>query len=295
MGMTETADGSSARVEIAAACRDADSLPKVKGAGETFGEHNQFQRMHNGLVIRRGVYHGDWMTEVIRRLRGHHEPQEEKVFAAVLDYLPESATMIELGSFWGYYSMWFHQRVQQPRCILVEPIAENLTAGEEHFRLNHMNGTFIRAFVGRESRPDAEFLNWDGSRFRLPMVSVDGLMRERALETIDVLHTDVQGAEFDMLLGAERALAAWRIGYLFISTHGCEHGRCLKHLRARDYEILASHTVLESYSGDGLIAARSPKLLGPPPVKISRRPASLWQQWRYRVACLKRYLWQAHT
>lgn len=279
-----------ARVAIAAACRDADPLPKVEGAGETFGEHGEFQRMHNGLVIRSGAYHGEWMTEIIRRLRGHHEPQEEKVFAEVLEYLPESATMVEVGSFWAYYSMWFHQRVRRPRCILVEPVAQKLAAGEEHFRLNHMNGTFIHAFVGHMSQPDAEFRDWDGSRLRLPMVSVDSLMKERAIETIDILHADVQGDEFDMLLGAEQALRDRRIGYLFISTHGCEHRRCLKYLTRLGYEIVAAHTVLESFSGDGLIAARAPGRSGPRQVGISRRPAPLWQRWRYGLTCLTQQL-----
>ncbi len=137
------------RVEIATSCRDCDSLPKNAGAGKTFGEAHEFQLMHNGLVIRRGAYHGEWMAEIIRSLRGHHEPQEEKVFARALDCLPESAVMVELGSFWAYYSMWFHNQVKHPVCILVEPNAKKLAIGQDHFRLNGMKGTFVRAFVGR--------------------------------------------------------------------------------------------------------------------------------------------------
>ena len=155
---------------------------------------------------------------------------------------------------------------------LVEPVAQKLAVGEEHFRLDHMSGTFIHAFVGRDSRADAEFQDGDGSRLRLPMVA------------------DVQGAEFEMMLGAARALHARRIGYLFISAHGCEHHRCLKHLRGLGYEILASHTIVESFSGDGLIAARSPDRPGPGRVEISRRATPLWQSWRYRLACLGRRL-----
>ena len=287
---TGTSDVCTDRIEIAAACSDCDLLPKVAGAGETFGEHGEYQRMHNGLVIHKGAYHGEWMTEITRRLRGHHEPQEEKVFAAVLDHLPESATMLELGSFWAYYSMWFHQRVTRPRCILVEPIAQKLAAGEEHFRLNKLEGSFVHAFVGRHSRRDAEFLDWDGSRLRLPMVSVDGLMQQWAVETIDVLHADVQGAEFDMLLGAERALTSRRVGYVFVSTHGCEHRRCLDRLTRLGYEIIAAHTVLESFSGDGLIAARSPDRPEPRQVAISRRRTSLSQRWRFGLACFKQHL-----
>ncbi len=274
------------RVEITTSCRDCDALPKVPHAGETFGEGAQFQLMHNGVIIRRGAYHGEWMTEVIRRLQGHHEPQEEKVFAAVLEHVPESATMVELGSFWAYYSMWFHQRIKNPTCILVEPHPDKLTLGQEHFGLNGMNGTFINAFVGRESDPNCEFVDWDGSRQRVPMISVDGLITYLKLGRIDILHADVQGAEFDMLCGAERALRDRRIGYLFISTHDFEHRHCVNRLLKFGYRIIAAHSVLEGYSTDGLIVARASECPGPFRVEISFRKASLLQRLRYQFGCL---------
>src|SRR3546814_6974305 len=90
------------RIKLTINCRDCDSLPKVQEAGQCFGENQEYQRMHNGLTIYRGTYHGEWMTEVIRQLQGHHEPQEEKVFAEVLSHLKPGASMLELGSFWAY-------------------------------------------------------------------------------------------------------------------------------------------------------------------------------------------------
>jgi FkbM family methyltransferase len=281
-------DSEEQRVALTSSCRDSDAIPKVPGAGELCGENLELQKMHNGITIRVGSYHGQWMTEVIRRLRGHHEPQEEKVFAAVLDCLPESATMVELGSFWAYYSMWFHKSVKQPRCILVEPIAEKLEAGKSHFQMNAMTGTFLRGFVGSADNPEAMFNDWDGARYQLPMFSVDGLMERFRLSRIDVLHADVQGAETDMLRGAERALHERRIGFLFISTHGCEHGPCLARLAAHGYHIIAAHTPLESFSGDGLIVAHAPGLSGPDHVEISRRTPPFRERVRQHLACLRR-------
>lgn len=276
------------RVALALSCRDSDQIPKVPGAGELCGENEGIQRMHNGLVVRAGAYHGEWMTEIIKSLKGHHEPQEEKVFAAVLDRLPETATMVELGSFWAYYSMWFHKSVKQPRCILVEPMAEKLEVGQAHFQMNDMNGTFLRGFVGSADNPEAMFNDWDGARYKLPMFSVDGLIARYGLSRIDVLHADVQGAETDMLRGAVRALRERRIGYLFISTHGCEHRSCLSQLTDHGYHIIAAHTPLESYSGDGLIAAHAPDLSGPDQVEISKRTPRLRELVRHHLACLRR-------
>jgi FkbM family methyltransferase len=278
------------RVEVAASCRDCDMLRKVEKAGQTFGANDEFQLMHNGLIVCRGAYHGEWMTEIIRRLRGHHEPQEEKVFAEALRYLPDSAVMLELGSFWAYYSMWAHQQIKHPSCIMVEPNAHKLAVGKEHFLLNRMNGIFIRGFVGSHSEPLASFKDWDGAIYKIPMLSIDGMMEERKLPKIDILHADVQGAEFDMLKGAARALREQRIGYIFVSTHGCWHERCLKHLADHGYLIIASHSVLESFSGDGLIVARAPNYPGPDRVKVSVRRVSVLERFRYRLACMRQRL-----
>src|SRR5689334_5254830 len=100
------------RVEMTVSCRDTDPIPKVPGAGGVFpaSDGTMCQRMHNGLHVTAGNYHGEWMSEVIRRLRGHHEPQEEILFHAALPLAGLGDTepmMVELGSFWGYYSLWF--------------------------------------------------------------------------------------------------------------------------------------------------------------------------------------------
>jgi len=272
---------------MAVSCRDCNSLPKVVGAGECFGDKQQFQRMHNGVVVHRGSYHGEWMTEIISKLRGHHEPQEEKVFAEVLPYLPSGACMFELGSFWAYYSMWFYRQIAQPRCFLVEPVPEKLALGEEHFRLNEMMGTFLHGFIGKKSDPHAKFVDWDGRQTGVPMISVDGLMKQFEIGKVDLLHADVQGAEFEMLMGAEQALHGYRIGFVFISTHGCEHERCISYLTARGYRIIAAHSILESFSGDGLIVARAPQQPGPDHVDISLRKVGFAEQARYQLSRMR--------
>lgn len=272
------------RVRLAVSCRDCDSLPKVTGAGECFGDKQQFQRMHNGVVVNRGAYHGEWMTEIISQLRGHHEPQEEKVFAEVLPHIRSGACMLELGSYWAYYSMWFQCQIKSACSYCVEPVLEKLAVGEEHFRLNQMKGTFLHGFVGRLSTPHGKFIDWDGEQSDVPMISVDGLMKLYGLEMIDLLHADVQGAEYDMLLGAERAFHNHQIGYVFISTHGYEHERCVSYLEKCAYRIIAAHSVLESFSGDGLIVARSPEHPGPDGVDISVRKVCFAEHLRYQLS-----------
>src|SRR5262249_33912775 len=100
------------RVRMTLECGDTDAIPKASGAGGVFtGAGSRYQLMHNGVRVIEGCYGGRWTTEIIRLLQGHHEPQEEKAFHAVLPLVRPGGVMLELGSFWGYYSLWFHRQV----------------------------------------------------------------------------------------------------------------------------------------------------------------------------------------
>ena len=69
------------RINMTVSCKDCDSIPKVKDAGKILTKSgNQIQLMHNGLKMSAGGYYGDWMSNIIEQLSGHHEPQEELVF-----------------------------------------------------------------------------------------------------------------------------------------------------------------------------------------------------------------------
>lgn len=45
--------------------------------------------MHKGVKVLINSYYGDLNTRIIQRFRGHHEPQEESVFHAALNALPD--------------------------------------------------------------------------------------------------------------------------------------------------------------------------------------------------------------
>jgi hypothetical protein len=87
-----------------------------------------------------------------------------------------------------------------------------------------------------------------------------------------MLHSDIQGYEFEMLLGAEKTFREKKIGYVFISTHSNEvHYQCLDFLKRYDFVVLASADLDQTYSEDGLIAARASYFPGIDPIAISKR------------------------
>ena len=87
--------------------------------------------MHNGVKVVSGGYHGVWMAEIILRLQGHHEPQEERVFHEILQHVPARSTMLELGGFWSYYSLWFQHEIAGASNFIVEPDPHNLEIGRK--------------------------------------------------------------------------------------------------------------------------------------------------------------------
>lgn len=255
------------RVEQTVACRDTDEIPKVPDAGDVREQDGRrVQVMHNGVLIEEGCYYGAWMTEIIRRLRGHHEPQEERAVHAVIERLradtPEPVGL-ELGSFWGYYSLWLLRVAPRATAVLVEPDPVHLEVGRRNFALNGADGRFVRAAVGAPHGSVAPFAcESDGVPRETERVTIDGLMAREGLPRVDFVLCDTQGAELTALEGAAGALAEGRIRFLVVSTHHHSisgdpviHRRCLERLRAAGAHVIVEHTVRESCSGDGLIVA----------------------------------------
>lgn len=241
------------------ACPDNEAIKRVKHAGKI---KNGKQFLHNGIKIYLGSYYGPEYSQVLLRNKGVHEPQEERVFAEVLKLMPSDAIMIELGAFWGFYSMWFNMEVKDARSYLIEPDEFNLGQGKRNFKLNRMQGDFTRAFVGKEVN------NSDP----VPFITLDDYLKQKKIKKVHILHSDIQGYEFEMLQGAETAIMNRCIDYIFISTHSNElHYKCIDYLKNKDFQIIAEADLDNTFSEDGLIVASAPGIVVPGNIRIARK------------------------
>ncbi len=241
------------RAQLVQSCPDNVRLPRVNDAGRVI---NGCQVMHNGILVVINSYYGEALTHLLTCNRGCHEPQEEVVFDAILKSMPRGACMVELGAYWGFYSLWFAKEVPEARVFLVEPEQENLEMGRRNFEVNGQQGDFTQAYVGA-----IEGTAVDGRR----IINVDSFTEAKGLGHLHILHSDIQGFELDMLHGAAHLLRARRVDYLFVSTHSMElHQACSEELQNHDYVILVSVTPEESYSVDGILVACSPQVMPPP-------------------------------
>lgn len=202
--------------------------------------------LHNGLKVPwegESAYYGRF-SELLVVNRGVHEPLEEFVFQSVLEALPGSPCMLELGAYWGHYSMWMQQRHPDAVLHLVEPDPLRLAVGQANFERNGFSGRFTQSFVGQ-------------GRF-----CVDAYLAENRIERLDVLHADIQGYEVEMIDGARGTLSQGLVDRLFISTHSqILHRQVLDALQAHGYRIeVSSDFDDQTTSFDGFVYAALPSI-----------------------------------
>jgi Methyltransferase FkbM domain len=200
--------------------------------------------LHNGNRVPfsgDAAYYGAF-SQILIINRGVHEPLEEYVFQEVIKKLREDPVMIELGAYWGHYSMWLKKSRPHATQILVEPNPVGLAAGKGNFQRNGFEGEFINALAAK-----GQF-------------EIDRFFERRNLGRLDVLHVDIQGFEIQMLDAARATLAGKKIDYLFISTHSQKlHGDVVKTLEGHGYRVeVSSDYDNDTTSFDGFVLASSP-------------------------------------
>lgn len=255
------------RTNMTIGCRDTDNIPKVVDAGLIMHNENGdlVQKMHNGLSVVAGGYHGEWMSQIIRGLRGHHEPQEELVYFDCLRYARHNTVIVELGAFWSYYSLWYLNEIPGSRAIGVEPDPNNLNIGQRNAALNDLEDrcVYLQAWVGGSETTNATLVcESDNVARTLRSVDFDAVVRMAEGQQIEMLHIDAQGAETPFLRSIEAGIAQRSVRFLCVSTHHSSisgshttHVDCLQAIRNAGGCVLVEHNVEESFSGDGLILA----------------------------------------
>jgi hypothetical protein len=100
------------------------------------------------------------------------------------------------------------------------------------------------------------------------------LCATHGIENLSVLHSDIQGAEFDMLEGGVKMLSNHAVDFVFVSTHSeLLHSTVKNKLIEWGYIALADVSPIQSYSDDGILVVRSPKINFKMDFEVSMRDA----------------------
>lgn len=236
---------------------DNQKIGKHANAGKLVGTKLV---MHNGLEIDPLSYYGAPVMRMLMENQSVHEPQEEYVFQEILKTMPADAVMLELGCYWGFYSMWFNSKVKGAKNILVDN-HDGIQRAKANFSMNKLNAEFMEAYIGK-ANPESS----------VRITNVDEIAGIFNLNFIHILHCDIQGFEMEMLETMPNQLTKKGIGYVFISTHSNDlHYACLKFLDNNGFSILCHADLDNSFSEDGLIVAKANHFKGIEKVHISMR------------------------
>lgn len=234
------------RIKIALESKYNSYIPRIAKAGNI---ENGYQVMHNGILVSIGDYYGLPITKMLHMNKGVHEPEEEKIFLDVINKMPQNPVMIEMGSFWAFYSMWFLKATVHGQVYMIEPEKKNLIVGERNLKKNNLKASFDNYFIGKISSITGD----------TPVICLDDYVKEKKIKHINIAHADIQGFESDMLEGAVNCLSERMIDYFFVSTHTNElHYKCIDFLKDADYKIVFQVDLIKAASFDGFILAISP-------------------------------------
>jgi hypothetical protein len=208
-------------------------IKRVENAGEIT---DGVITLHNGIKVHNNCYYDDF-TNILILNKGVHEPSEERTFEKVLKNIREDSVMLELGSYWSFYSIWFLKEKQKGKSYCIECDEQFLQQGINNFKLNNVVGNFTKGFVGNSG------------------INLSNFISENNLEYIDILHSDIQGYELEMLHQIEKLLLNKKIKYLLISTHSDKiHYDCINFLSTSGYRIVTCCDYeSETFQYDGFI------------------------------------------
>ena len=208
------------------------------------------------------------MIAYFQAVRGMSDPEEIWAFLEVLKEHPGGPlTIMEAGAgggVMGMHAMNFHT---ETRAVMVEAHPGHFRATQENLGKNGFSerGLVLHAAVGAEAGRVVKFTdegygsNIDqAGKFLATQVTVGSLMLDLSLDNLDILHMDVQGAEVNVLYGAEEELRQGRIKHVLIGTHSDGlQAMARNFLEDCGYCITVDVKPSESICADGVLAAKT--------------------------------------
>lgn len=104
-------------------------------------------KMHYGVKFAALSYYGGGITRLLMENHSSHKLEQEYTFEEIVDELCEEPTMLDLGAYWGFYSLSLLNKRPKARYYLVEPNPDNLMVRCVNFRINRRKGFFLNSYA----------------------------------------------------------------------------------------------------------------------------------------------------
>jgi FkbM family methyltransferase len=186
---------------------------------------------------------------------GHYEAQET---ALMCHLLKQGMCFVDVGANWGYHTLLAAYLVgERGKVVSLEPDPRLFSTLEENVKRNRLqqvtpfqvaasseNGV-IRLIGYDETEGNFGLSHIDSDNgaknsFEAKAQTLDELFDELALERIDLLKMDIEGAEGFALKGASKVLSDYRIHRLLLELHPLlldQHGHSAEEIISRLFEL----------------------------------------------------------
>jgi FkbM family methyltransferase len=192
-------------------------------------------------------------------LLGNYE--DPMVMEALSSWLKSPTVFYDLGANVGYYSLLANRFITTGKIYAFEPMPLNRHIFEQHLQLNKKkiadNNILLLPFAISDREKEIVFSNnsnqRDGNTYisgselfknsgetiTVKCFSIDELIRQ-GFAAPDIIKIDVEGAEYDVLLGAIDTLKRYRPNVL-LATHDCHlpgvRDKCVNFLKDLGYNL----------------------------------------------------------
>ena len=198
------------------------------------------------------------------------------LLSVLADIKRKHVDMFELGAGWGRICLEVAGVIDHGiipltaatyRCLASEGEPIHYQWAKEHFEIQNINGVVVHSAVSNKNgkcwfnigpSPDScygqaiespisrrkrprigSLLNIIKKRaIRIPAYTIDRLIKTYGFDHVDIIHIDVQGAEYEVMQGAAESIKNDLIDYLWISTHHEELNDALRRLLSPKFDLI---------------------------------------------------------
>jgi FkbM family methyltransferase len=166
---------------------------------------------------------------------GCYEPQETALVRAILR---SGMCFVDVGANWGYFSLMAAYLVEGAgRVISLEPDPRLFSKLQENLAANHLEHVTALPLAAADRRGSLTMMGYDENGgnfgmsrvvarppafetfFRVSANSLDSILSEQEIGSVDLMKMDIEGAEAMALAGLWRSLSAGRIKFLLLELH----------------------------------------------------------------------------
>jgi FkbM family methyltransferase len=126
-------------------------------------------------------------------------------------------TILDLGAYQGYYSMYAYVKYPDAVIYSFEPLPDNYLQLKKNIEFNKLGSDRLKLFnvaisesagkvslhMNDDAKMGSSIVYKTGKAMEVPAVTISEIIRSNRIEKIDILKVDIEGAEYRVFRGAD--------------------------------------------------------------------------------------------